>query len=211
MARLCLRDRRGRAPAAPAGLRARGADHDRRVPHAGAAPGVFGARYHADPPARDRDGAVADRPGARDRGADAVTRQRVIVTGGAGFIGAHFVRDLLASEPATEVIVLDKMTYAGNAQAIEALSGNPRFSFVRGCICDRELVRGVLAAHQPDAIVHLAAETHVDRSIDGPADFIATNVLGTFGLLEESRRYLAQRARPFRFVHVSTDEVFGAL
>jgi dTDP-glucose 4,6-dehydratase len=140
-----------------------------------------------------------------------MTAQRVIVTGGAGFIGYNFVRDLLVAEPATEVIVLDKMTYAGNPQAIEALGDERRFSFVHGCINDRELVRDVLASNKPDAIVHFAAESHVDRSIDGPQDFIETNVVGTFALLEETRRYLKQGKQGFRFVHVSTDEVFGAL
>ena len=140
--------------------------------------------------------------------------RRIVVTGGAGFIGFNFVRELLAAEPATELIVLDKLTYAGNPRSLAELAGEPRLRFVRGDIADRPLVRGLLAELRPAAIVHFAAESHVDRSIDGPEDFIQTNVVGTFHLLEEARRYLAQvpGADPgFRLVHVSTDEVFGAL
>ena len=138
--------------------------------------------------------------------------KRIIVTGGAGFIGFNFVRQVLAQEPATEVIVLDKLTYAGNPRSLGELAGESRFSFVRGDIADRVLIRDLLASKRPAAIVHFAAESHVDRSIDGPEDFIQTNVVGTFHLLEECRRYLASNADPsFRFVHVSTDEVFGAL
>src|SRR5215813_6773056 len=134
--------------------------------------------------------------------------RRIIVTGGAGFIGFNFVRELLTAEPASEIIVLDKLTYAGNPRSLGELAGEPRFRWVRGDIADRALVRGLLAEVRPAAIVHLAAESHVDRSIDGPEDFIQTNVVGTFHLLEECRRYASG---DFRFVHVSTDEVFGAL
>ncbi|HET9989133.1 MAG TPA: dTDP-glucose 4,6-dehydratase [Kofleriaceae bacterium] len=138
--------------------------------------------------------------------------RRIIVTGGAGFIGFNFVRDQLAAEPDTEVVVLDKLTYAGNPRSLAELAGEPRLRFLRGDIGDKLLVRELLATAQPAAVVHFAAESHVDRSIDGPEDFIQTNVVGTFHLLEECRRYLAQHADPaFRFVHVSTDEVFGAL
>lgn len=137
---------------------------------------------------------------------------KYLVTGGAGFIGFNFVRQVLASEPDAAIVVLDKLTYAGNPRSLAELAGEPRFRFVRADICDRVAVREVLAEFKPDAIVHFAAESHVDRSIDGPEDFIKTNVLGTFHLLEESRRYLATHASPgFRFLHVSTDEVFGAL
>ena len=131
----------------------------------------------------------------------------VLVTGGAGFIGANFVRELLAAEPDTRVVVVDKLTYAGSIEAMDELATEPRFTFVRADIGDKWALRDVLAKHQPDGIVHFAAETHVDRSIDAPADFMQTNVMGTFALLEECRRY----TREFRFVHVSTDEVFGAL
>ncbi len=139
---------------------------------------------------------------------------RLLVTGGAGFIGCNLVRQLLGAEPAGEVTVLDKLTYAGDPRAIAELSalGGERFSFVRGDIADPACVRELLAARRPEVILHLAAESHVDRSIDAPADFIATNVVGTFTLLDECRRYLAAGAPPaFRFLHVSTDEVFGAL
>jgi dTDP-glucose 4,6-dehydratase len=130
----------------------------------------------------------------------------VLVTGGAGFIGYNFVRELLAAEPDTRVVVLDKLTYAGNAEAMAEMK-EARFAFYKGDICDRTCVRTLLELEKPDAIVHFAAETHVDRSIDGPTDFILTNVVGTFALLEECRRMKHE----FRFVHVSTDEVFGAL
>lgn len=139
--------------------------------------------------------------------------KRVVVTGGAGFIGFNFVRELLAAVPASEVCVIDKLTYAGNPQSIAQLADDRRFSFVRADIADREAVREVLARVRPQAIIHFAAESHVDRSIDGPEDFVSTNVVGTFHLLEETRRFLGAGGAPagFRFVHVSTDEVFGAL
>jgi dTDP-glucose 4,6-dehydratase len=138
--------------------------------------------------------------------------RRLVVTGGAGFIGFNFVRDTLAAEPDTEIVVLDKLTYAGNPRSLAELQGEKRFKFVRGDIGDKALLRELLGSVKPAAIVHFAAESHVDRSIDGPEDFIQTNVVGTFHLLEESRRYLTEHPDPaFRFLHVSTDEVFGAL
>ncbi len=137
--------------------------------------------------------------------------QTIVVTGGAGFIGFNFVRELLRARDDVHVVVLDRLTYAGNPRAIAELDAQPRFCFVRGDIGDRAVVRDLLATRRPDAIVHLAAESHVDRSIDGPEDFIQTNVVGTFHLLEECRRYLSTAPPSFRFLHVSTDEVFGAL
>src|SRR5690242_10567421 len=138
----------------------------------------------------------------------------ILVTGGAGFIGSNFVLDWLAhsDEP---VVNLDKLTYAGNTENLRSLDGDRRHVFVHGDICDRALVARLLSEHRPRAIVHFAAESHVDRSIHGPADFVATNVMGTFALLEETRAYWSALARPardeFRFLHVSTDEVYGSL
>ena len=138
----------------------------------------------------------------------------ILVTGGAGFIGSNFVLDWLAAtgEP---VVNLDALTYAGNRENLAALDGDARHVFVHGDICDRALVDRLLAQHRPRAIVHLAAESHVDRSIHGPAAFVRTNVEGTFTLLEAARAHLAQAGEParaaFRFVHVSTDEVYGSL
>jgi dTDP-glucose 4,6-dehydratase len=137
-----------------------------------------------------------------------------VVTGGAGFIGFNFVRELLAADAGARVIVLDKLTYAGNPQACATLAADPRFSLVHADIADRAAVRQLLDRACPDAIVHFAAESHVDRSIDGPAAFIDTNVVGTFALLDELRAYLDRqpaRRDAIRFLHVSTDEVFGAL
>jgi dTDP-glucose 4,6-dehydratase len=138
----------------------------------------------------------------------------ILVTGGAGFIGANFVLDWFAQrdEP---VINLDKLTYAGNRESLAPLEGDPRHVFVQGEIGDRALVERLLREHEPRAVVNLAAESHVDRSIHGPADFIETNVLGTFRLLEAVRAYytgLSGSAKSaFRFLHVSTDEVYGSL
>jgi dTDP-glucose 4,6-dehydratase len=138
----------------------------------------------------------------------------ILVTGGAGFIGANFVLDWLAAggEP---VVNLDKLTYAGNLGNLAALAHDARHVFVRGDIGDRALVAALLTQHRPRAIVNFAAESHVDRSIHGPADFIATNVVGTFALLETVHAWWAMLAdgesRAFRFLHVSTDEVYGSL
>jgi dTDP-glucose 4,6-dehydratase len=138
----------------------------------------------------------------------------ILVTGGAGFIGANFVLDWIAAtgEP---VVNLDALTYAGNLESLGSLAADERHIFVRGDICDRTLVDRLLAGHRPRAIVHFAAESHVDRSIHGPAAFIKTNVEGTFTLLEAARGYWAALPAPdrneFRFLHVSTDEVYGSL
>jgi dTDP-glucose 4,6-dehydratase len=138
----------------------------------------------------------------------------LLVTGGAGFIGSNFILSTIArtGEP---IVNLDKLTYAGNLANLEPLRGDGRHTFVQGDIGDRGLVGTLLARHRPRAIVHLAAESHVDRSIEGPAEFIQTNILGTFGLLEEARAYWralpADERAAFRFLHVSTDEVYGSL
>jgi dTDP-glucose 4,6-dehydratase len=133
----------------------------------------------------------------------------LLVTGGAGFIGCNFVRLLLA-ETAARVVVLDKLTYAGHLESLAEVSGDPRFRFVEGDIADRELLARLFAAEPLDAVVNFAAESHVDRSIDGPAAFVQTNVVGTFELLEAARRWGLERPG-FRFLHVSTDEVYGTL
>jgi len=138
----------------------------------------------------------------------------ILVTGGAGFIGSNFVLDWLAQsdEP---VINLDKLTYAGNLENLAALKDDPRHSFVRGDIGDAALLGELLAEHRPRAVVNFAAESHVDRSIHGPGDFIQTNIVGTFHLLEAVRAYWSGLAGEdkdsFRFLHVSTDEVYGSL
>ena len=138
-----------------------------------------------------------------------------MVTGGAGFIGGNFVLGLLAAEADLRVVNLDALTYAGNRDTLAPLDGDDRHEFVHGDIGDRHLVARLLAEHRPEAIVNFAAESHVDRSIDGPAAFVQTNVVGTLGLLECARDYWkaldgADRDR-FRFLHVSTDEVYGSL
>jgi len=136
----------------------------------------------------------------------------LLVTGGAGFIGANFVHSTLAAGGGP-IVNLDKLTYAGHLASLEALRGDARHIFVQGDICDRALVRRLLEEHRPRAVVNFAAESHVDRSISGPAAFVQTNVVGTFSLLEESRAYWEKQGKPaaFRFLHVSTDEVYGSL
>ncbi len=138
----------------------------------------------------------------------------ILVTGGAGFIGSNFILQRV-EEGSCAIVNLDKLTYAGNLRNLESLAGHPRYEFVQGDIGDGRLIRELLDKRQPAAIVHFAAESHVDRSIRGPADFVTTNINGTFSLLEEIRVYWAglndlEKAR-FRFLHVSTDEVYGSL
>lgn len=138
----------------------------------------------------------------------------ILVTGGAGFIGSNFVLHWMVQEK-SKVVNLDKLTYAGNLRNLQSVSSDPRYCFVHGDICDREVVRDLFAHRRPQAVVHFAAESHVDRSIHGPDDFVRTNVNGTFTLLEEARAYWAGLAgnerESFRFLHISTDEVFGSL
>jgi dTDP-glucose 4,6-dehydratase len=139
---------------------------------------------------------------------------QIIVTGGAGFIGSAVCRHLI-SETEAEVVNVDKLTYAGNLNSLRSVSSNPRYRFVKADICDETLIAPLFDQVHPDAVLHLAAESHVDRSITGSRDFIDTNILGTYTMLEAARRYwagLSGKARErFRFVHVSTDEVYGSL
>ncbi len=138
----------------------------------------------------------------------------LLVTGGAGFIGGNFVHLLMCQED-VRVINLDLLTYAGNLDTLADIKEGDRYTFMQGDICNQELVADLLRRYQPSAVINFAAESHVDRSIDAPADFIQTNVFGTFNLLECSRQYYSglpeDQAKAFRFLHVSTDEVYGSL
>jgi dTDP-glucose 4,6-dehydratase len=139
----------------------------------------------------------------------------ILITGGAGFIGSNFILQHMKEQSGGPIVNLDKLTYAGNLHNLQSITDDRRYQFVHGDIGDRSLVKQLFEKHQPKAIVHFAAESHVDRSIRGPDEFIRTNVDGTFALLEETRAYwtaLPEQARPeFRFLHVSTDEVYGSL
>jgi dTDP-glucose 4,6-dehydratase len=139
---------------------------------------------------------------------------RIIVTGGAGFIGSEVVRQLI-NDTDHDVLVFDKLTYSGVLSSLESVSSDPRYAFVQADICDAEAVRKALGDFQPDAVLHLAAESHVDRSIDGPGAFIQTNIVGTSVLLDQATAYWRElpeaRRAAFRFHHISTDEVFGSL
>ena len=139
----------------------------------------------------------------------------ILVSGGAGFIGGNFVLDWLANANAEGIVNIDKLTYAGNLTTLSPLKNDSRHVFVHGDICDKELVAKLLKEHKPRAIVNFAAESHVDRSIHGPAEFVQTNIVGTFNLLECAREYWggldAAAKKAFRFHHVSTDEVYGSL
>ena len=139
---------------------------------------------------------------------------KILVTGGAGFIGSALVRHLIQNT-SYQVLILDKLTYAGNLASLKNVSGSERYSFDQADICDREALDRILSQFQPDAVMHLAAESHVDRSIDGPAAFVETNVVGTYTLLEACRAFWSglegTKRDAFRFHHISTDEVFGDL
>jgi dTDP-glucose 4,6-dehydratase len=138
----------------------------------------------------------------------------IIVTGGAGFIGSCFIRQCIA-EQTCRVVNVDKLTYAGNLDSLRSVAGSARYCFIRADIADRQAVEAIIGQYEPDAIVHFAAESHVDRSIDNPVEFLRTNVLGTFQLLDAARHYVAglptQQRDAFRLLHVSTDEVYGWL
>ena len=139
---------------------------------------------------------------------------KILITGGAGFIGSALIRYLIRDTD-NEIINLDKLTYAGNLDSLSAIADSPRYHFEKADICDRDALDQVFARHQPDAVMHLAAESHVDRSIDGPGDFVQTNLVGTYTLLEAGRSYWSSLDETgkatFRFLHVSTDEVYGDL
>lgn len=139
---------------------------------------------------------------------------KILVTGGAGFIGSSVVRHII-NQTSDSVINVDKLTYAGNLESLTEVSQDPRYTFIQADICDRASLDAIFDEHQPDVVMHLAAESHVDRSISGPAEFIQTNIVGTYVLLESARSYWnnlnATRKASFRFHHISTDEVYGDL
>ena len=139
---------------------------------------------------------------------------KILITGGAGFIGSAVSRALIL-QTQDHILVFDKLTYAGNLASLKPIAGHERFSFIQADICDRVAVEKALSDFQPDVVMHLAAESHVDRSIDGPATFVETNLVGTFTLLDATlnywRKLSPERAKNFKFMHISTDEVFGSL
>ncbi len=140
--------------------------------------------------------------------------KRILITGGAGFIGSAVVRHIIENTD-DSAVVLDCLTYAGNLESLATVANNPRYAFEQVNICDRAALDAVFEKYQPDAVMHLAAESHVDRSIDGPAAFIETNIVGTYTLLEAARHYWSalndEKKAAFRFHHISTDEVYGDL
>lgn len=143
-----------------------------------------------------------------------MSKKKILITGGAGFIGSALIRYLI-DQTEDEVCNVDKLTYAGNLESLVTVSDSPRYHFEQMDICDGEKIEQLFASYQPDIVMHLAAESHVDRSIDGPADFIQSNIVGTYTMLESARQYwlglTADKKIAFRFHHISTDEVYGAL
>ncbi len=139
---------------------------------------------------------------------------KILVTGGAGFIGSAVVRHII-NNTQDQVVNVDKLTYAGNLESLKEIESDQRYTFEQADICDADALKNIFQRHQPDAIMHLAAESHVDRSITGPATFIQTNIVGTYTLLEATRQYWLKldsvRKQNFRFHHISTDEVYGDL
>ena len=136
--------------------------------------------------------------------------KNVLVTGGCGFIGSNFVKNLLDNDTDYFPIILDSLTYAGNKENLDSIKNN-NYEFVKGNICDESLVNNLFIKYNFEGIFHFAAESHVDRSIDGPKEFINTNIIGTYNLLEISRKYFSKKSSNFRFIHISTDEVYGDL
>lgn len=136
-------------------------------------------------------------------------KRKLLITGGCGFIGSNLVRSCLRD--GFRVINLDKLSYAGNRSSLADLEGDPDYTFIQGDLCDEKLVRSLFKKHRPEAVLHLAAESHVDRSIDSPEEFIQTNIIGTYRLLSAALEHYRTRNGTFRFLHVSTDEVFGSL
>ena len=142
-------------------------------------------------------------------------KRNILITGGAGFIGSHVVRLFVGKYPDYRIVNLDRLTYAGNLANLRDVENRPNYTFVKGDICDYDAMRSLFAEYDIDGVIHLAAESHVDRSIHGPGEFIQTNIIGTYTLLEAARHYWAAlddaRKANFRFHHISTDEVYGDL